>query len=235
MKNQIYISGKDNIIFFKTTNHEWTYKIGTVIKDEPTMANLKVSLTTLHSNPAEFLDNFKVNFPARACLSYIRALNTLSQMVSQSNVIEKEYTELFVRSWTELQKAGVSQPRHLDSLTSTFETIQQTEPEELEEALDKANALITQSTNEYLDIIISERNVDKKRALAKYCNKKIPKEPKFAYMRYMIANELIANDITTRPDDKLLIKESSEEVLKDSGVPVDAKKDVEEKLTVISS
>lgn len=223
------IRGVDNIIFFKTFESAWTYKLGTVIKDEPTMINLLKSLESLKSNRAEFQRNFKLNFPARACVEYIRALNSLSQIAGMGNVVGSTYSEPLVQNWQALQETGVTQPVHLEVLIAVYQCIQQSEASQLEGALDKLGLSFTESLSEYTEFVESESDPDKKLALALYLHKKIPQDSQFARYRHTIAKDIIKNSLNS-PQANVLVRGCLGAVLTDPSAPESVKKEVQKQM-----
>jgi len=214
------IAGTDNIIFFKDEDG-WTFKLGTVIKEE-TAKEFEKSLDWLHKGSKETEESKNYMSILRYCFHWTKALNTLAKMVGMDRVI---FDANVVTRWSDLEREGITgKPSDPQRLLNILQAVENNPANEL---LEKFKALDVNPEKEAdcLLSILYDSPSDKKMVLAQYLHQVLPRVPngakaddqeayKFCYVRHHIAVEI--GNIT---EGKALALECYEEVLKDPRGP----------------
>ena len=214
------IAGRDNIIFFKNDDG-WTFKLGTVIKEE-TAKKLENILNWLHNGSKESEESKDYMSILRYCFHWTKALNTLAMMVGMDRVITDAN---FVAMWSDLERAEITgKPSDPQRFLNILQAVETNPADELLEVF-KALGVNPENEVDCLLAILSDSPPDKKMALAEYLHQVLPRVPigakaddpeayKFCWVRFQIAV-----DIRKIPEGKALALECFGEVLKDPQGP----------------
>lgn len=209
------IQGHDNIIFFKE-GERWTFKLGTVIKQE-TKHEFSKALDWIASQAAEPPDP-DLRWQLKHCLHWTKTLNALGMALGIGRVIEDNNTHRAHELWSLLKAREVMMPLKTERILQ-IGNLQNLPPEEMVSSL-KAMDFNPEEDIDLLMNLFSGFAPDKQLVLAEYLHQILPRaiseQPDLSYCPSRCR---MAESLKDFPEGRALALEFLQDVSRDPQAP----------------